>query len=198
MRIGLNDTDVEIATLSTRLQTQQGEVERLKALVDRIPEIERQLNALNRDYDVTRQQYETLLQRRESLRMTGRVEESGDQLQFRVIDPPRAALAPVGPDRPLLLAGTTVASLGAALVLAFLLHQLNPVFSSRNELRALIGLPVLGSVSLARTPQERQLARRRWLAFAAAATALPVALGVLLLLQEPAHAAFAKFLAVMS
>jgi polysaccharide chain length determinant protein (PEP-CTERM system associated) len=197
MRMGLSETEVEIATLRSKLQAEDAAVQELQKLVDTIPEIERQLTAMNRDYEVTRDQYELLLKRRESLHMTGEVEQTGDQLQFRVIDPPRASLVPVGPNRQLFLTLTALAAVAAACVLAFALQHINPVFVSRRELREVTGLPVLGSVSFALGPQDRALAKRRFLMFGAAAAALPVALGLAVLLQNPAHRAIAGLLAVL-
>jgi polysaccharide chain length determinant protein (PEP-CTERM system associated) len=194
MRTGLSEAEVDVRTLRAKLAAETAEIDRLQALVDTIPEIERQLTALDRDYEVTRQQYDLLLERRESLRITGEVEESGDQLQFRIIDPPRASVTPVGPYRSLYLAASTVMAVGAGLALAFLLHQLNPVFTSRRELRQVTGLPVLGSVSLACTPGERASSKRRRLAFAAASAALPAALGLAVLFQFRAHQVIAGLL----
>jgi polysaccharide chain length determinant protein (PEP-CTERM system associated) len=186
MRMGLSETEVEIATLRSKITAEEAAVQELQRLVDTVPEIERQLTAMNRDYEVTRGQYDELLKRRESLHITGEVEQTGDQLQFRVIDPPRASLAPVGPNRLLFLMATAVVALGAALALAFGLQHLYPVFVSRRELREITGLPVLGSVSFARSPADRLLAKRRVLAFSAVAAALPIALGLAVLVQGPA------------
>jgi polysaccharide chain length determinant protein (PEP-CTERM system associated) len=197
MRMGLSETDVEIATLQSKVTAEEATVQELQKLVDTIPEIERQLTAMNRDYDVTRDQYETLLKRRESLHITGEVEQTGDQLQFRVIDPPRASLAPVGPNRTLFLIAAGVAGVGAGLVLAFLLQQLNPAFSNRRELREFTGLPVLGSLSLARNEHDRSVARRAKLTFSAVAAALPIALGAALVLQETAHRVVAGLISVL-
>jgi polysaccharide chain length determinant protein (PEP-CTERM system associated) len=197
MRIGLSETEVEIATLESKATAAETAVEDLQKLVDTIPEVERQLTAMNRDYDVTRDQYETLLKRRESLHITGEVEQTGDQLQFRVIEPPRASLAPVGPNRPMLLGASTIAAIGAGLVLAFLLQQLNPVFSNRLELREATGLPVLGTVSLAQNAHDRSVLRRRTVVFGAVAAALPIALGAVLLLQDSAQRIVAALLSVL-
>ena len=184
MRMGLSEAEVSIATLSSKLATQEADVKELQARVDTIPEIERQLSALNRDYDVTRTQYENLLKRREQLYITGEVEQSGDQLQFRPIEPPRALLKPVGPNRPLLLSGATVFAIGLALAFGFLLHQLNPVFNNRRDLRDATGLPVLGAISFAEGADVRALAKRRDRMFAAACGVLPVALVLAMVAED--------------
>jgi polysaccharide chain length determinant protein (PEP-CTERM system associated) len=197
MRIGLSEADVEVATLRSKLAAQEAEVNELRRLVDTIPDIERQLSALNRDYAVTKEQYEQLLQRRESLHITGQVEQTGDQLQFRIIDPPRASINPVGPNRPMFLVGTTLAALGLGCVLALLLQQLNPVFMTRRELRDLVGLPVLGTVSRVQTARERANERRGIVAFGAMAAALPAALALVVVFQGPAHRIIADILSLL-
>jgi polysaccharide chain length determinant protein (PEP-CTERM system associated) len=194
MRIGLGATDVEIRALRSKVGAEEASIKELQRLVDTIPEIERQLTALNRDYEVTRQNYEELLQRRESLYITGEVEETGDQLQFNVIDEPRASAAPVGPDRPLLLVATAVGGVVLALALAFLLQLVNPAFTSRRELREITGLPVLGTLSLAESTKDRSISRRKTLMFASVAAGLPVALGLAVLLEGPAQRALAGLL----
>jgi polysaccharide chain length determinant protein (PEP-CTERM system associated) len=197
MRMGLSEAEVEIATLKTKVAMQEASVKDLQQRVNTIPEVERQLNSMNRDYAVTRAQYEELLKRRESLHITGEVEQAGDQLQFRVIDPPLASLEPVGPNRTLLLSGLLVAAVAAGVALAFLLQQLNPVFADYRELRDLTGLPVLGTVSYANSPQDRMASKRRRLMFAAATAGLPVLLGLAILVQEPAHRLVAGVLSAL-
>ncbi len=57
---------------------------------------------LNRDYDVQKKTYESLLARRESAAMGKDVQDTGGA-QFRVIDPPRVSPQPVSPNRIALL-----------------------------------------------------------------------------------------------
>ncbi len=197
MRMGLSEAEVDIATLKSKLAADEKSVQDLQKLVNTIPEIERQLTALNRDYEVTRNQYETLLKRRESLRMTGDVEETGDQLQFRIIDPPRASLAPVGPDRQLFLVATAVIALGVGAALAFVLQQIYPTVTTRRELRDITGLPVIGTVTFAQDAGQRAASKRRLLVFGASAAALPLVLAVAVLLQSRAHRLIAELIAVL-
>ena len=191
MKIGLGETEVEIAALKSKLAAAEATVNDLRKRVDTIPEIERQLSALNRDYEVMRAQYETLLERRESLRITGEVEQTGDQLQFRIIDPPRAALMPVGPNRPLSprCAATVVCNGILGVALAFLLQQLNPVFTNRHELRRVHRPARVGPISFVRDAEDKSLMRRRALVFAGVFGALPIGLGFAVLLQAHIHRA---------
>lgn len=184
MRIGLSEAEVEIATLRQRLAMQEQAVSQLTALVDTIPDIERQLFALNRDYRVTTEQYEVLLHRRESMYMTGAVEQSGNNIDFRVIEPAAVPLTPFAPNRPLLLSGALLAGLVTALALAVLLDRLNPVVYSRRELIDLTDLPVLGAISKCVTPSERRQSRWHVAQFSAACVTLLAAFVLAVLFSE--------------
>jgi uncharacterized protein involved in exopolysaccharide biosynthesis len=112
------------------------------------------------------------------------VEQSRDDVRFRVIEPPVAPLRPVSPNRPLFVAVVLLGAIAAGCGLAFLMHQLNPVFATRQSLRdALADMPVLGSVSLAVSPGQAMLERRDRLRLGAVAGLLLVAFVIALVLE---------------
>jgi uncharacterized protein YjeT (DUF2065 family) len=122
------------------------------------------------------------------------VGDTGEDVAFRIIDPPLAALTPVAPNRPLLLAGVLLAALAAGTALAYLLHLLNPVFTAREEVYQELQVPVLGTVSMAWTPEQKRLqaASHRQLAMAVLAL---VAVGVgIFLAQRPVFEAVQRLL----
>ena len=74
---------------------------------------EAELQALTRDYDITRTRYEQLVQSLENATISGAVGQTGEDLSFRVIEPPLAGLEPVAPNRALLLLGVLAGWLAA-------------------------------------------------------------------------------------
>jgi polysaccharide chain length determinant protein (PEP-CTERM system associated) len=186
IKVQLSAADVEVVTLKGQLAAQQQDVDHLKGLVDTIPDIERRLTALNRDYQVTQQRYAELLQRRETVRLTAQVGQAGNHVKFRIIDPPLASLNPVSPNRTILLAGVLAAAFGIALVVAFVLNQLNPVVITSADLRHLAGLPVLGTITRVLTESQRKARRNRALLFAVGCATLILVLGIAVLFQGPA------------
>ena len=131
----------------------------LQEQVSTLPQIEAELAALNRDYEVNRQQYDELLARRESARLSQQAEQSKQDVRFRIIDPPRVPLEPTGPNRPLLMTMVLGAGLGAGVGLAFLIAQLWPTFDSRRSLMRIADVPVFGSVGLVLSPAALRRAR---------------------------------------
>jgi len=149
MRISLSQAETELAELRGQIGTQQQLVTALRSRLDAVPEVEADLLRLTRDYDVNKRQYEELLQRLDSARISEQADQNTEDVKFRVIEPPAVPLTPSGPPRVTLSALVLLGSIAAGLLLAFLLQQIRPVFSTRDALRQITGLPVIGAVTVA-------------------------------------------------
>lgn len=168
MRIQLTNTEVEIASLRAEANQQQEQVASIRRLVDTVPQVEAELNRLNRDYDVVKEKHQQLLQQLESASIGENVEASIDKVQFRVIDPPFAGLQPAGPKRHLFIVLVLLLALGAGGALTFLMNLIHPVFFSSRAVTAATGIPVLGAVSLKLSDEERRQKRNSRFRFVAA------------------------------
>jgi len=133
------------------MQAQQAFVGELQARVKAVPEVEAELSQLNRDYEVNKHNYDTLVQRLESARISESADQSADNVKFRVIEPPNLPFKPSGPNRDVLNTMVLLMALGAGAALAVLLAQLRPTFSSRELLEKVTGVPVIGAITLALT-----------------------------------------------
>ncbi len=147
LKIQFGETNTQISSMEVRVEEYRERYDELENMIDHIPEIEAQLTSLNRDYDITKDKYEELLERRESATISGEVDKTTDAVQFNIIEQPRVANKPVGPKRKLLSSLVLFLGIGGGIGFAFLLSQLKPVFSSARELEEFAGLPLLGSVS---------------------------------------------------
>lgn len=150
LRVTLSSTETELAALRPQLAQKQAAVGYLKRMVDTIPTVEAEMNRLDRDYDVVKRQYDALLQRLESARLSDEAQSDGEQVTFDVIEPPRLPLFPSAPAREVLFSVVLGVAIVVGLGTAFLFSQHSPVFYSAQGLAAFTGLPVFGSVGLAR------------------------------------------------
>lgn len=184
LQISLSQAKVEVATLQAQIRDNEREIERLRGLVEVLPEIEAQLTRLNRDYAVVQERYQEMLSRWENLQ-TGKAVNSGrDQVTFRVIEPPYASLNPTSPNRGLLLMLAFVAALGGGLAIAILLHLLKPVFSTREALASL-GIAILGTTSYQRPDSLVKLVRLKATALVAVAILFVATAGVSIMYAKP-------------
>lgn len=184
LEIELNRTKVRIAELRQELAQAQGRVGALRQRVDAVPEVEAELARLNRDYEVTRQRYLELVQRRETASISEQADRTGT-VKFQVIDPPAADFRPVAPNRPLLLVGVLLLGLAAGGALTWLMNQLRPVFQSARRLAEVTGLQVLAAVSRTFEDRHRRERKQELLRFSAATVALVLVFGLVLAIHAP-------------
>jgi polysaccharide chain length determinant protein (PEP-CTERM system associated) len=178
LKISLADADASVASARAKLASLENQQRALKAQAQLVPQVEAEYVQLNRDYDIQKKTYETLLARRESATMGKDVQDTSGT-QFRIIDPPRVSPQPVAPNRLGLLAVALALSLGAGLFGSFAASQLMPTFHEARSLRTLSKRPILGMVSM--LPSEAlHRARRRssWL-FAGGVSGLLGAFGAI-------------------
>ena len=148
MKMQLAQSDGIVASMRSRVGEYQRRVNHLQEMVDTIPKVEAELKQLNRDYGVHQSNYQTLLSRREAANISEQAELSGDQLKFRVVDPPRVPLHPSAPNRPLLMTGVLLVSLVAGALLALFLFMIRPTFETTRAVMDVLGRPILGGVSM--------------------------------------------------
>jgi polysaccharide chain length determinant protein (PEP-CTERM system associated) len=161
-------SEVQVATLKTRVAEYSARLNRARELMKTAPQIEAEQAQLNRDYDINKKNYTDLVTRRESAALTGDLESVAGLADFRLVDPPRASQKPVAPNRLLLMPLALVVALGLGLVSMFLMSQMRPVFYDKRSLSQVLGLPILGTVNLVMRERdirnEKKELRLFWLA----------------------------------
>jgi polysaccharide chain length determinant protein (PEP-CTERM system associated) len=178
LNVSLSQAEARLASMRARVNEYSERVARLRTQSVTAPEIEAQLAQLNRDYTINRENYQHLVERRESARLSGDLSSATDMLTFRVIDPPMVPNRPSGPNRVRLFSLVFGGALAAGLAVAFLLSQLRPTFLNQSALRETTGLTVLGSIGMNWTPEQTVKRKRRLIALAASVLLLFSAYGV--------------------
>jgi polysaccharide chain length determinant protein (PEP-CTERM system associated) len=183
IQLQFDQAQVDVAAAQQDITDREQKIATLRGFMNTAPEVEAQFAKLNRDYDVTRQQYHALLERLDRARLGEEAQATGI-VRFEVIEPPTASLKPVSPKRPLLIAAGFLLALGAGGAVAFLLHFLSPVFLSVRQLSAVTGLPVLGGISMVWLDKHRAARNRSVALYLGGALALAFAAVAVLLLQS--------------
>ena len=183
LKVSLAQTEASIASLSARVAEYSSRYERMKASAAMVPKLEAELAQLNRDYDVNKKNYESLVARRESATISGQMQEVAGVGDFRLIDPPRVSPRPVSPQVglfPLTLLAALLAGVGAA----YLAREARPTVFDGRSARELTGLPLLGVVSVIASQPEVRAHRRALAGFAGGIGALVITYGVGIALME--------------
>jgi len=177
LKMQLAQAEANVASMTARVEEFERRVVVFKEKVDSVPKIEAELKQLDRDYNIHQTNYQALLSRRESANIAEQAEISGDQLKFRVVDPPRVPLHPSSPNRPLLMTAVLIGSLVIGIMLAFLLYTLRPTFDNARDVMELLGRPVLGGVSMIHNREWSMRHKRALIAYSVAGIGLLLAYG---------------------
>lgn len=172
MQIQVNQLENAAASLQVRVNNYKNKVADLENRIHTVPEIEQELIALTRGYEITLKKYNDLLNRKETASLAKSADDNTNKIEFRVIDPPRAETKPIGPNRNLYFIGVFFAGFGAGIGLSFLFSQLNPVVTSASQISRATGIPVFGIVSATENLGLKKWHRRKTLIFIASNTLL--------------------------
>jgi polysaccharide chain length determinant protein (PEP-CTERM system associated) len=194
IQLQMNQVEVELAALRGQMADHRRAENQLRQLVDTVPEVEAEYSRLMRDYDVTKAQYNALLERLERAKLSGEAEATG-VVKFNVIDPPSAGFSPIFPNRPLFIIAVLFMGIAAGAGLAYVMHLIRPVFSSRRELADATGVTVLGAVTRTWLDKYSQSLRMGLLRYAVMTGLLIVVFLAVLVLQRPGSLMLQKLLA---
>lgn len=160
LRQSLADVDGEIAASKAEAKRLQKDIATYQQRVENSPRREQEFHGMFRDYETTRELYQSLLKRYDEARLSESMEQRQKGEQFRILDPATASEKPVAPDRSRLLFMGLVLSLGIVGTAIFLAEQLDASFHSVDDLRAFTQVPVLISIPSLQT--EADLNQRHW------------------------------------
>jgi polysaccharide chain length determinant protein (PEP-CTERM system associated) len=163
LKVSLAEAEANVASSRARLASYESQYAQLRSSAKLVPQVEAELAQLNRDYDIQKKTYESLLVRRQSATIGEGVSDAGGT-QFRVIDPPRVSPQPVPPTRLTLLAFAMLVSIAAGIAASFAAAELKPTFHDARSLRIVTQRPAVGMISM--LPNEtltRARSRSRWL-----------------------------------
>ena len=185
IRMQLSQADVEVAAGRRQVADRQARIVELRKMINTAPEVEAEYSRLNRDYGVTRGHYDALVERLNRTRLSDRADETG-VVRFEVVDPPTGGDRPVAPDRVRLILTVLLAGMGVGVGVAYLMHQLRPVFTSTRQLSELTQLPVLGAVSMTWLERHKAEGRRAIWAYSSVTAVLLLLAVIALAVQGPA------------
>ncbi len=178
----LNQTDLQLADLSTDLTQHRKKAADLKKLLNTAPQVEAQYEQLTRDYAVNTAEYNALLDKYEKARLGEQAGDAGS-VRFDIVEPPAADFAPVWPHRLRLIASVLAVALILGGTFAYGLHQLQPVIYSATGLTQLAGVRVLGVVGIAFPERTKRTLHRERLRIACAALCFLVVFVIALMLS---------------
>ncbi|MCB1018405.1 MAG: hypothetical protein KDC27_00685 [Acidobacteria bacterium] len=136
--------DQQIETAKARRAAVLGRTSQVDSRLGRMPLHEQELSKVTRDYEISMENYRSLLEKRIEAELASEMETRQKAEKFSVLDPARLPQRPVRPDRVLLLAITMGAGLLASCLIGFGVELKNNVLLGEWELPPNVAL--LGQV----------------------------------------------------
>src|SRR5204862_2700797 len=148
LKEALRESEGDVKILKREEQRLRDGIAAYQARVENVPRREQEYRELSRDYDSTRELYQSLLKRSEEAQLAEHMEQRQKGEQFRVLDTAIPRLEPAAPNRVQLLVIAVLGSLGLAVGAVMLAERIDTSFHTIDELRTFSALPVLVSIPL--------------------------------------------------
>ena len=147
-QVRLSLIDKELQRRKQQLAALQQQIQSYQSKVDSVPVLESQLAELTRNYEVSSQNYRSLLDKTFSAGMSEELERTQQGKRFTVLDPAKTPEKPVSPKRIPFMAGALGIALilPAGMVIAF--YLMSGSIKSDTELKGMVPLKVqvLGTI----------------------------------------------------
>jgi polysaccharide chain length determinant protein (PEP-CTERM system associated) len=133
-----------------RLREEEGKVKAqinsYRGRVENTPVREQEMTLIARDYQNTKESYQTLLKKSQEAQQAENLERRQKGEQFKVIDPGRIPEKPFRPDIPKILIFGLLLGMGSGFGLAFFREQMDHSFRDAEDLEATLGFKVLTNI----------------------------------------------------
>lgn len=147
-RVRLALIDKEMQQHKAQIAQLQQQMKEYQGKVDMVPVLQTQLTELTRNYEASRQNYQSLLDKTFSAGMSEELERKQQAERFTVLDPAKTPEKPVSPKRIPIMLAVLIAAILLPSGTVIGLHLLSGTIKSEAELKDMLpsGVPVLGAI----------------------------------------------------
>ncbi len=157
----LRGVEVEIRQF---LESRSKLLEKIEAYADKIaraPGVERELSALEREYNNVSSRYRDLTTRQMDAELASTLERGNQGGRLSLIEPAPLPEKPIKPNRPALLLLGLLLSCGTSIAVVGIREHLDDTVRTTQDLTALLNRPPIGVIPYIREPDLGRLLRRR-------------------------------------
>jgi succinoglycan biosynthesis transport protein ExoP len=144
--VGVSSNEAALVSLQSEEKMLRSEIAQYEERIQAAPKVEQDLEALQRDYNVTRESYGSILKRYEEAQLAESLEQTKMTESFRILDAAIVPSFPAAPNRLRLLLLAVFFAVGASIGTMLVTEHLDTSFHSVGELRQFTTVPVLASI----------------------------------------------------
>jgi len=184
----LHAINVEIASLEREAARIRGRIGEYQQRVENTPKTEQEMAIMQRDYKITQENYQRLLDRLYEARRAESLEKRQQGEQFRILDLAQAPNTPVKPNFLRLGLFFLVLGLGSGGGLLLLMELMDNTVKGIQQVEELSGnIPCISAVPLAMTEADKDRSRRKTMTLIAANILVVILGSVILVASKLAH-----------
>jgi len=140
------ETQSEVKRMKGEIASLKEEMAVYQKRVEDTPKKEQEMVNLNRDYDLLRGQFQSLMDKKYQAQMAENLERKQQGEQFMVLDPARLPEKPFKPNRSGLLAMGALLGFGIGLGLAWFRESMDRSFYEVSDVESYLKLPVVATI----------------------------------------------------
>ena len=144
----LDPINFEIKQLRRREAKIKKQIKVYEKRVEEIPANEQKLSAIQRNYEMSQSNYQSLLAKKLSARLAENLEKKQKGERFRIIDPANLPEKPFKPNKLRFILFGAMAGIGFGAGLVYMIELLNPAFRKQEDIENVLPQPVLGVIPL--------------------------------------------------
>ncbi len=138
--------DAEIRSLQERRDKVTNLIREYQQRVENTFANEQNELSLTRDYQMSQQNYQSLLKKKLDAKLSENLEKQQQGEQFRILDPANLPIRPYSPDRSKIILLGSVLSGGVGAGLALLLEYFQAVFRKPEDFQGIVEVPILVTI----------------------------------------------------
>lgn len=139
-------TELEIQRLREEEAKVRAQINQYRERIEKTPIREQAMTLLTRDYQNTKEAYQSLLKKSDEAQQAENLERRQKGEQFKVLDPARIPEKPFKPDIPKIILFGFLLGMGSGFGLAFSREQMDRSFRDAEDLEAALGFKVLANI----------------------------------------------------
>ena len=151
----LKAVELEIANDKEQAEKTRKQIEEVRARLSITPVREQQLAEVTRNYENSREHYQSLLQKELESELATNLEKRQEGEQFRIIDPPSLPDKPYKPNRPLIILGGWLLGLCLGVGAVGWQEVMDTSLRSDEDLRKQLRVTILGRIPVLYSAQEK-------------------------------------------
>jgi len=157
----IEETETELAALRKEKETLEQRAARFEQLLRRAPNVEKDYNALTRNYENTKEKYQDFQAKAREAAVATNLETEQKGERFIVVERAVTPSDPISPDRKAIVVIGAILALGVGVGLALAIDVIRGTVHGAAEVASLIGSPPLAVVPYLQNDQE--LRQQQWM-----------------------------------